>query len=245
MTPGLYTIASALQARYRAQEVISNNLANADTLGFKRQVPAFFGFSTLLKQATEGPELEKSPGSGVMLSPPHFDLGPAALRTTGRELDFAIRGEGFFVVRTPGGEAFTRDGHFDIDANGRLVTSNGYPVLSRTGADITIPKGTVSTKNDGSVMVNGALAGTLRIEMPADPVNVVTGSGGLFFCEAGGVPAEAGATQFVNGVVEISNVNIPAELVTMLENSRLTETAAKGLQILDESLGKCISTLGA
>lgn len=245
MTPGLYTIASALQARYKAQEAISNNLANADTLGFKRQVPAFFGFSTMLKQATEEKEPEKAPGTGVMLSPPHFDMGPAALRNTGRELDFAIRGEGFFVVRTPGGEAYTRDGHFDVDSNSRLVTTNGYPVLSRNGTDITIPKGTITVKNDGSVMVNGSLAGTMRIETPVNPDNMVSGCGGLFFCEGGGVPADPAQMQLVNNVVEISNVNVPAELVTMLENSRLSETAAKSLQILDESLGKCISTLGA
>lgn len=246
MTSGLYTIATALEARARAQEVIAHNLANAETLGYRRQVPAFFGFSAALKQADLDmqPEQHVEKGSGVSLRPPAWDLNSAALRMTGRELDFAVRGEGFFVVRTPGGEMLTRDGHFVVDESGVLKTTNGYPVLGRNG-EITLSKGKVSVKADGSVNVDGTSVGILRVELPSQPDSLSSVGGGLFQYDGNGTAPDAADYQVVNGAVELSNVNVPAEMVNMLNNSRMTETAARSMQIVDESMGKGIASLGA
>jgi flagellar basal-body rod protein FlgF len=144
-------------AAYRSMDVIANNLANAATPGFKREAAKFEEFIIQVRPAEDqtGPQsLSFVKDAGVMR-----DLGQGELTTTGATLDFAINGKGFFTVQTPAGMRYTRDGHFTLDQNGQLVTSNGYPVQGDGGAititpddgDINVgPDGTVSSVRNGT-----------------------------------------------------------------------------------------------
>src|ERR1017187_7645878 len=144
-------------AAYRSIDVIANNPANASTPGFKREAAKFEEFIVQVRPAedqTAPQSLSFVKDAGVMR-----DLGQGELRSTGAPLDFAINGKGYFTVQTPAGMRYTRDGHFTLDQNGQLVTSDGYPVQGDGGAiTITPDDGNVSVGPDGTIssILNGA-----------------------------------------------------------------------------------------
>ena len=136
---------SALDARMKIVDVIANNLANAETTGFKRD------FGRILESAT-GFDV----GTAV-------DLSQGDLIATRNDLDVAIQGSGFFAVQTPQGVRYTRAGSFAISAGGDLVTKDGMPVLSTSDTPIHLGEGTLSIEDTGAVTVDGNQVGTLKL----------------------------------------------------------------------------------
>ena len=129
MIRGLYTAASGMVAQMRAQDISANNLANVSTTGYKKDLPALAAFPELfLHRFNDGPAgvlgIGASPapigalGTGVWVEEVATNMKQGSLKETGRELDFALRGNGFFVLDTPGGRRYTRNGSFSIDAEG-------------------------------------------------------------------------------------------------------------------------------
>jgi len=117
---------SALEARMKVVDVIANNLANANTTGFKRDFAHIFQGETEFETGTI------------------VDVSPGDLVFTGNDLDAAINGPGFFVLQTPNGVRYTRNGSFSVTANGELVTKDGMRVLNKTGVPINVGKGKVA-----------------------------------------------------------------------------------------------------
>jgi flagellar basal-body rod protein FlgG len=239
---GAYPILSGALAQEKRLEIITNNLANLNTTGYKKD-RAVFGVVSL------GPA-ESPPGTGEPLGPaPVFsalslvttDFAPGAMRTTGDPLDMSIDGEGFFVVDTPTGPRYTRDGHFTLDAEGRLVTSGGFPVLG-TGGPITLPLGKVTVDSDGRISVDGAEIDTLRVVQLDDSARLRKVGGNLF--DGGGQPEAAVVGRIRPGALESSNVNPVEEMTTMIEVMRLYEAAQKVIQTTDAVVGKAVNEVG-
>ena len=138
---GMYLSAAGAQAQTRRLEVVANNLANVDTVGFKRQLAVFqarFAEAIQRGQAKAGSGSINDPGGGVEMVPSKTDFTPGPLKNTKTPTDMAIDGDGFFVVDKGGEHYLTRAGNFRLTDRGQLVTQQGYPVLSENLSPITI-----------------------------------------------------------------------------------------------------------
>ncbi|MCL6649552.1 MAG: flagellar hook-basal body complex protein [Chloroflexi bacterium] len=173
MLRGLYTSASQLLRLQRRQEAIAGNLANATTTGFRADVPEGAGFAAVLQERLNGLEpagarslwgAEWIGAVGTGVQPDRYVLrtAPGPLRESDNPLDLALAGPGFFVVATPTGEGYTRDGTFRRAADGRLVTGAGLPVLGENGP-ITLGPGEVQVTSEGVIVQNGQTVARLRV----------------------------------------------------------------------------------
>jgi len=168
---GFYAACAGLRAQSEALEVAGHNLANLNTAGFRGQQTTF---QSLVAAAhpTVPNALNLATNNFGVLEGTRLDLTAGNLQATANPLDVAIEGSGFFAVETAAGTRYTRNGSFQVSTNGQLVTGAGDLVLSdpTQGANgaITVPSGPISIASDGTISVNGAVAGTIGlVEFPA------------------------------------------------------------------------------
>jgi flagellar basal-body rod protein FlgF len=219
----------------REMSVVANNIANSSTTGFRREGVVFSEYVAALDQ---DPSLSMAHASGR-----HVDLSQSTLSQTGGRFDFAIQGEGFFLIETPQGERLTRAGSFTPSAEGELVTPDGHRLLDGGGAPIFVPpdaKG-VAVAADGTMSADGQPIAQVGLWQPADPLSLRHQSGTLFSV-SDLEPAE-GAT-VLQGMLEDSNVEPVSEIARMIEVQRAYELGQKFLDAEDERVRGVISTLG-
>lgn len=241
---GIYPAVSAARVQELRLDIIANNLANANTTGFKREVPLFDAVAPFPGVSTvdESSGVELAPVYGALRSVV-TDSAPGVIRETGDPLDAAIEGDGFFAIQTSGGVRYTRNGHFTLDAEGQIVTSDGFPVLG-SGGPITLPTGTVAVDPNGRVSVDGSEVDTFQIVKFSDPAHLVKVGANLV--EAGGQPAvPVEPIRLVPGALETSNVNPVQEMVAMVEVLRLYEAAQKVMQTIDAAMGRAVNEVGS
>ncbi|KKC30722.1 flagellar basal-body rod protein FlgF [Caldanaerobacter subterraneus] len=249
MIRGLYTAASGMLAQTKVMDVLANNLANVNTVGYKKDVvvlSSFPNFETIREGGDNVPP-DRKVGRieyGVLIDTFHtvFEEGPL-METTGK-LDFAIDGNGFFVVNTPQGERYTRDGAFTMNADGYLVTKDGYLVLGENGP-IRLSQGDVSVDENGNIINNGQLVDRLRI-VDFDNYDALKKQGdNLFYLDNAVntqiIPATGRIKQ---GFLEGSNVNSVKEMVNMISVMRNYESNQKVVTAFDETLGKAVNEVG-
>ncbi len=223
----MYTNLSGQIAAFKNLEIISNNLANMNTTGYKAERALFEKtlqnqdavLTTSLRKDIRLPNNQFTENF-TAIKGTFTDLTPGNLENTGNPLDAGVNGKGFFVVQTPQGERYTKAGSFSIDAQGRLVTQSGHPVQG-SGGDISIGAGLVTIAGDGTVNVDGKSAGKLRI-VELDPSQTTREAGQLFAASGGVTDVEAPIV--VGGALESSNVNAVRELADMILTSRLFES---------------------
>ncbi|MGN6512755.1 MAG: flagellar basal-body rod protein FlgG [Lysobacteraceae bacterium] len=255
MNPALWIAKTGLDAQQTRMGVISNNLANVNTTGFKRDRAAF---EDLLYQTVRQPggatsEQTQLPtglqlGTGVRIAATAKNFTQGNLNQTGNALDVAINGRGFFEVLMPDGStAYTRDGSFQINAQGELVTNEGYAVQP----GLQLPEGaqsvTIGADGTVSVQVAGQAApvqlGQLTLSDFVNPAGLQAKGENLYVETAASGPAQSGAPgqggvgTLVQGALEGSNVNVVEELVSMIETQRAYETNAKAISTTDSMLG--------
>jgi len=243
MTPGIYSIASGLNARWQQQEVSAKNISGAAINGYKRQVAAFGSFDQVLHKSM-------TPDVGADLSNPlpyvhnaQHNFSGGAHKTTGSDLDAAIDGAGFFELQTPQGNRLTRNGHFLVNAEQQLVTDGGYLVLGESGP-ITVTGKAPKIERDGSITDNGEVIGKLRIVTVAKPGELKSDAGELF--DFGDQKPEAVENVKLNGGhLESSNVELPQEMVSMIQNQRMYDMLTRALQTQDEGLGKGLQDISS
>lgn len=243
MIRGLYTSTAGLTARLARMAVISNNLANATTVGFKQDLIDEQEFWRLLLDRL-GPDQARVGALATANVPgePLIDLTPGPLEATEQPLDLALEGPGFFVVETPDGERLTRAGNFSLDGERRLVAADGALVLGQDGP-ITLPPGDVTIAPDGTISVDGTAVGQLRIvELPAG-ANLEK-EGATRFAVVGGAPAPAAQTQVRQGFLEGANVDLAGQMVAMLALLRGYQAGQRLLQLQDDVLGKAVNEIG-
>jgi flagellar basal-body rod protein FlgF len=249
MIKGLYSAVTSMVMNAARQQVLSHNIANLQTPGFKQiftSVQDFMQNQAVFvskKTRTNSVDYIGTLGLGSQVGPEYIDFTEGALEDTGNPLDLALQGNGFFRVDTPGGERYTRDGRFLRDADNTLVTVDGFQVLDDAGQPIELPDGDVSVASDGTISVNGEAVATLGIGVFADPAAELQHTEGNLFTGPADSTGED-LPRVVQGYLETSNAN-PSQLMTQLvEVARSYEAAQKLVQNHDELLGKTIASLG-
>jgi flagellar basal-body rod protein FlgG len=256
MIRSLWTARTGLDAQQTQLDVISNNLANVSTNGFKR---ARAVFEDLLYQTLRQPGAQQTQqtqissglqlGTGVRPVATERIFTQGSLQQTGNTLDMAIQGNGFFQILLPDGTtAYTRDGSFQLDNQGNMVTASG----SQLADNINIPDDTLSITvgKDGTVSVqqSGQVAptqvGTIQVATFVNPGGLQSAGENLFFETASsGVatpnePGLNGAGVINQGFVETSNVNVAEELVSMIVTQRAYELNSRVIQTSDQMLAR-------
>ncbi|MEW6745872.1 MAG: flagellar basal-body rod protein FlgG [Planctomycetota bacterium] len=255
MIKALYTAATGMKTQQVNVDVIANNLANVNTSGFKRSQADFQDLLYIILQApgAETAEGRQSPtgieiGSGARLVSTTKVFTQGVLEPTGRKLDVAIQGEGFYEVELPDGSiAYTRDGAFRRDANGELVTPEGYPLKN----NITIPRD-VASENinfgvDGTVSYTDlqgtqATAGTIELVRFPNPSGLKSLGGNLFAETVAsgqavrGKPGEDGLGGLLPANLERSNVEVVNEMVNLIVAQRAYEVNSRAIRTGDQML---------
>jgi flagellar basal-body rod protein FlgG len=221
-------------ANERRLDIISNNVANALTPGFKAQRPFISVVS--VSDETQPEDLQQT-YVNVIGSYVHFSDAPMV--ETGNQLDLSIEGNGFFVISAPNGTMYSRNGQFTLDSGKRLVTNNGYPVQGQSGSDIIIDGSDVKIESDGSVFANGIKVDSLKI-VDFEKKTSLKNVGQSLFQNDDSSNGEIVPDQFLirQGAYESSNVNIMVEMVELINTLRAHETYAKVDQITDDTLQK-------
>ena len=256
MIKSLWISKTGMDAQQTQLDVISNNLANVGTTGFKRARVAFEDllYQNVRQAGANSSQQTQLPtglqvGTGVkpVATPRMFTQGN--LQQTGNQLDMAINGQGFFQVTMPDGTtAYSRDGSFHVDANGGLVTSNGFAV----NPAITIPANaqSVTIGQDGtvSVIVPGQAApqtvGSIQLASFTNPAGLEAKGMNLFSETAASgtasanTPGSNGLGLLSQGYLETSNVNVVEELVAMIQTQRAYEINSKAIQTSDQMLAR-------
>jgi flagellar basal-body rod protein FlgF len=229
-----------MQYQWLRHEILSNNLSNVSTPGFKRDDLAIV--PDYVAAATPNANLLPLNGGGSLLQWTDFSQGH--IQGTGRTLDAAINGPGFFVVETPAGLRFTRAGAFNISANGTLVGPTGQPVLGQ-GGPITVTSGKVSIGAAGEVLDNGRVVDTLRIVDFPKPYRFVKEGQGLYALTDPTVePATATGFEVSGGALESSNVGTVQVMVSMVDVLRTYEAAQRAMQAVEEANKHATSDIG-
>jgi flagellar basal-body rod protein FlgG len=254
MDAALWVAKTGLDAQQTEMAVISNNLANVNTDGFKKSRAVFQDLlyqnvqqvgaaTTQNTQAPSGIEL----GTGVNLVATEKVYSQGDVNQTGNTFDVAVNGSGFFQVLMPDGSmAYTRDGSFQLSNTGQLVTASGYPVQPA----ITIPQGaqSVTIGTDGTVQVQLAgqsapsTVGTIQLANFVNPAGLQPNGDNLLLASAAsgtaqtGTPGVSGLGTLQQGAVEASNVNVVEEMVDMIETQRAYEMNTKAIETNDQML---------
>jgi len=235
MLEGLRTAAAGMQAQQQKLDAVANDLANANTNGYKR---LRVGFSDLLYEQGGRPtttaEAQFGTGARALSLGRTFQQG--ALRETGRTLDVAIQGEGFLRVRLADGrQALTRDGNLQIDGSGRLVTPYGG-VVEPT---IRVPEGTnesdITIGRDGTVSANGRPLGRIAIVNVRSPQGLESAGDNAYVTtgRSGNAVAAPATTVLTQGALEASNTDMAQAMTEMIEAQRTYQLTSKAIQTAD------------
>lgn len=243
MSGTIYKAASGALLMQQRLDVLSNNLANVSSVGYKADRPEFRipdNEAATPTGTTDTPTL--SPYSPPMTF--HVDFSPGAILQTSNPLDAAIQGAGFFEVRTDNGPQYTRKGNFSINEDGVLSTSDGWPVMGQ-GGEITIKQGRIDINENGEIYVDGELAGTLKIVDFDKPYELKKTGGNQFVPTNDNVVARDGENYAVSqGYVEASNVNAIRTMTEVIETMRMFESYQRVIRAADDATAKTVNDVG-
>lgn len=256
MINSLWISKTGMEAQQMQLDVISNNLANVSTNGFKRANAVFedLMYQNMRQVGASSSEQSQLPtglqlGLGVRTVATSRSFAQGSLQQSGNKLDVAIQGNGFFQVTMPDGTTnYTRDGAFQVDSQGRLVTATGLPVAN--GVTVPVNATSIAIGADGVVtaQIPGSTApqsiGTIALANFLNPAGLEPKGQNLYAEStasgqpASGTPGANGLGTLMQGFVETSNVNVVQELVTMIQTQRAYEMNSKAIQTSDQMLQK-------
>jgi flagellar basal-body rod protein FlgF/flagellar basal-body rod protein FlgG len=252
---GFYAACAGLRAESQALEVVAHNLANLNTAGFRGQQTnfqslvavsgpavsrAFNQLASALPNSMPTSLVSSALNSAVnnfgVLEGSHLDRTAGNLQTTGNPLDVGIEGAGFFAIQTARGTRYTRNGSFKVSSGGVLLTAAGDPVLGDPAlgpkALINVPPGIVSIASDGTLSVNGAIAGTIRL-VDFAPTTTLSAEGETLLAAPEGSAKAASQPTLRQGALETSNVNSISAIVTLIGVERQAEMMQRALSLFD------------
>jgi flagellar basal-body rod protein FlgG len=222
MSEGIRSVAANMLALWQRHEVLANNLANISTTGFKRD------------------DVLLGPGGQAQWT----DFAQGAIEATGRNLDVALNGDGFFVVEGRGGPRYTRAAALGVSRQGDLVTPDGLRILGTRGP-IAVGSGEVTVTAGGEVREGARALDTLRVVDFPRPYRLVKEGSGLFApAGAGAEPQPVREPQIASASLERSNVSVVETIVGMIETLRYYESAQKAIQAMDEAERQAANEIG-
>jgi flagellar basal body rod protein FlgG len=227
-----------MRSRIDQLDRLAADISNINTAGYKGEVTsdaeADRPFAAMLQSA-----IDVSTGSR------RLDTTAGSIEPTGRDLDVAIEGKGFFAIQTPGGVRFTRNGRFTRQVDGTLATEDGSPVLANGGGTLTVPRGKVDIGTDGTLKVGGVAAGKLELVEFADPGRLVRENRATLRAPDGMAPLPAENTAVRGGALEQSNVSVGDRIAALTEVMRTFETLQKAVSLQMNDLdARAIDVLG-
>ncbi|MBV8715520.1 MAG: flagellar basal-body rod protein FlgF [Chloroflexi bacterium] len=249
MIRGIYTAAAGLATAQLRLGVVSNNIANAQTVGYKQDrlpddVTKSIDLQRYASNAQGQPIGAVTLGPGVGLS--QLDLTAGPMQETSNPLDLAIGGSGFFSTRAPDGTVrYTRDGGFHQDVDGSLRARDGSAVLDTNGQPITLPQSNdIAVAADGTITADGNQVAQLQMVDFAAGTQLNKVGNGMFTAPAGTAPQATNGVQVYQGYVEASNVDMSESMVATMSLVRAYEANQKLLQMQDETLRATVNDVG-
>jgi flagellar basal-body rod protein FlgG len=252
---GLYLSATGVLTNSYRQDVIANNLANSETVGFKRSLALFQERRTEAQSQgaadlnSQTDALLEKMGGGLLLAPTSIDHSQGTFDQTGQNLDVAIHGEGFFAIQDGNQTRLTRDGRFLADASGHLILGDGSRrrVLDDQGKPVELPEGlpasAVSIDRDGAISAAGQLVGRVGLfDVPDHTLLTQQGGTLLNYPDMKKLTPASGTLE--SGYLEQSNVDPMTELTQLINAQRQLEANANMIRYQDQTLGKLVSEVG-
>jgi flagellar basal-body rod protein FlgF len=235
MDSGYYAACAGLAAQTQALELVANNLANLGTAGYRGQQATF---RSLLAAggAAAGNPLNAAVNDFGVLGGSRVDRASGSLTATGNPLDLAVAGNGFFVVQSAQGVAYTRNGGFHATPAGQLVTAQGDAVLGEQGP-ITLPSGAVAVSADGTLSVDGAVVDKLRVAEFA-PDTSLRAVGDAMYAAPAGSELPAASSSIRQGMLEASNVSPVEGVVQLISIQRNAEMMQRALTLFDSQFNQ-------
>ena len=248
MIYGLYQSASGIMTNSYRQDVIANNLANAETTGFKRDIP-IFRQRLMAAQENRQPGTWSDPrleglGGGIFAEATGTDFQQGGIEPTGSPLDVAIQGEGFFAVSDQGKTFLTRDGRLQLDRTGALILTGGQPLIDPKGQPIKIsPTATTTLINSaGQILQDGQVVAQLGVFDVQDKSKLTKLANGLFSSADPITPTTAPTIR--SEAVEASNVEPTTELADLMDTQRQLEANANMIRTQDSTLQLLVTNVG-
>jgi flagellar basal-body rod protein FlgF len=249
---GFYAACAGLQAQSQALEVAAHNLANLNTAGFRGQQTTFQSLVASSRPTVPNvlnnvlnSVLNSATNNFGVLEGTHLDLTAGNLVATGNPLDVGIEGGGFFAIQTALGTRYTRNGSFQVSSSGQLVTAAGDLVLGNLAlkdkGGITVPAGVISIASDGTLSVNGAVAGSIQLVEFA-PGTKLTSEGETLIAAPEGSAKPAQQSSLKQGALESSNVNSISSVVTLIGVQRQAEMLQRCMSLFDTEFNHIAST---
>ena len=247
MVKGLYTAYTGMLNEQHRMDVLTNNLANSDTHGFKKEGATSQAFDTVLgykiKDISDTPNLAKGIGNmnlGVKIGENYTDYSQGPFRVTGNTYDLAISGKGFYSIEftNKAGQKstkYTRDGAFTVNKEGYLVTKDGDYVLGTAGRIKLNPLVDATVNRDGSISQNGVTVATLRLTDFED-YDYLLKYGETYFEPVEGYTTKAADAEVYSGYLETANLSVVTEMVNMISITRAYESNQKIIQAYDQTL---------
>jgi flagellar basal body rod protein FlgG len=243
MDPAYYVAAGSLKARAYQLDVVANNLANVQTVGFKAE-RSFFDIFNKAKDQGRGLPLSPFVNDGTVYAQKGMEFNQGALKLTQNDFDVAIEGNAFFTVQTDEGPRVTRDGRFTLGPDGTLITFDGFPVLGTNGPITINPNGTKPTfTKEGAVNQGNVFLGQLELKAFEDTRPLFRTGAGRY--DASDATEGTVSGSVVQGYIEQSSVDMASALVEMIRLNRLFEMSQKVASTLTNDLDARSLTIGS
>lgn len=247
MPYGLYIAAEGAHAQTTRLEVLANNLANANTTGFKREVALFqarYAEAVQNGSVAPGSGTISDLGGGVRVMSTETDFSQGPMKVTGQDTDLAIEGNGFFVVRKGDRTLLTRAGNFAFNVENQLVEPTGGVVLSDSGAPVTVDPeaGPWQFTPDGAFL-QGDDPVPLAIVVPQSPADLAKQGDNLFLPLGPTTPLEPEQRHIARGMLEASGVKPTIEMMQLIESTRAFEANVNMIRNYDQMIGNLISSV--
>lgn len=229
-----YTTLTRQSGLLREMQVVANNIANAATTGYRQEGLIF---AEHIARMDDGPSLSMATANVRNTS-----MIQGAITQTEGTLDFAVEGDGFFLIETPAGERLTRAGSFAVSAEGDMVTNDGYRVLDAGGAPVFIPPdaSNLNVSPDGTVSHDGRPLAQIGLVQPVDRIGLIREDGVMFRSETGYEPAQNG--RILQGFLEGANVDPIGQMARMIEIQRAYEMGQSFLDSEDKRIRSAVQT---
>lgn len=240
MAGGTYTALSGLRTRMEQLDRLASDIANAKTAGYKAE--------RVTSHTAERPDFRQLLQSAIDVTPGpgRLDFRPGSMERTGRDLDVAIEGRGFFVVETPNGPRYTRNGNFSRQADGTVTTADGMPVIGRDGPLRITGEGALAIDADGTLRAGVQNVGRLQVVDFDDYQRLEREDLGRFRAPAAQTPTDVSEQVAIRGgLLEASNVSVADRMVAMTDLARNFEALQRGLALLMNDIdGRVAQELG-